>query len=284
MKKIIKEHLKKYVSNIIKENENLYYACDQFKNDRNKQRLCRKIYSQGSWLYDNKQYGLQSIIDEILDPIKKPITKEQESKLKVGTDLLVKIGKISKGHQYYLVKDILENKGLVLVDGKWASVNKLNTNAADLSELVTDLLYKSPKAQPIIEKILENPKNGLMMIKPKLKELLEKYFKKPESFFEYVKNTETRSERGAMAEEQVKETLEDLGFITEYQGGEGDFIDMIFGIDLIMSNSEYGTKTIQVKIDENAWDQDKKYKYIDWIVISNPFTIYDNKTREIVKL
>jgi len=284
MKKIIKEYLKEYVSGIIKENENIYYACDQFRNDETKRKLCRKIYSQGSWLYEADKLGLQPIIDEILKPIKKPLTKDQIKKLRSGTDILVKIGKISKGRQYYLIKDIIENKGSVLINGKWAPVNKLNTNTADLAELITDLLYKSPKAQPIIQKIIEDPKDGLTTIQPKLKELLTKYFQNPESFFDYVKNIEFRSERGGKAEENVKQTLEDFGFVTEYQGGEGDFIDMMFGIDLIMSNNEFGFKTIQVKINEDALDSNRQYKYVDWIVISEPFTIYDNKTKEVINL
>lgn len=284
MKKIIKEYLKEYVSGIIKENEKIYYACDQFRNDETKRKLCRKIYSQGSWLYEADKLGLQPIIDEILKPIKKPSTKDQIKKLRSGTDILVKIGKISKGRQYYLIKDIIENKGSVLINGKWAPVNKLNTNTADLAELITDLLYKSPKAQPIIQKIIEDPKDGLTTIQPKLKQLLAKYFQNPESFFDYVKNIEFRSERGGKAEENVKKTFENLGFKTEYQGGDGDFIDMIFGIDLIMSSDEYGVKTIQVKLDENAWDRNKEYKFVDWVVISTPFTIYENKTKDIVEL
>lgn len=284
MKKIIKEYLKEYVSGIIKENENIYYACDQFRNDETKRKLCRKIYSQGSWLYEADKLGLQPIIDEILKPIKKPLTKDQIKKLRSGTDILVKIGKISKGRQYYLIKDIIENKGSVLINGKWAPVNKLNTNTADLAELITDLLYKSPKAQPIIQKIIEDPKAGLTTIQPKLQELLTKYFQNPESFFDYVKNIEFRSERGGKAEENVKQTLEDFGFVTEYQGGDGDFIDMLFGIDLIMSNNDFGLKTIQVKVNEDALDSNRQYKYVDWIVISEPFTIYDNKTKEVINL
>ena len=171
-----------------------------------------------------------------------------------------------------------------MINGKWAPVNKLNTNTADLAELITDLLYKSPKAQPIIQKIIEDPKAGLTTIQPKLQELLTKYFQKPESFFDYVKNIEFRSERGGKAEENVKQTLEDFGFVTEYQGGDGDFIDMLFGIDLIMSNNDFGLKTIQVKVNEDALDSNRQYKYVDWIVISEPFTIYDNKTKEVINL
>ena len=61
-------------------------------------------------------------------------------------------------------------------------------------------------------------------------------------------------------------------------------IDMSFGTDLIMTSPKYGTKTIQVKSNEGSWRRDDEYKYIDWIVIANPFTIYDNKTKEKIEL
>ena len=62
----------------------------------------------------------------------------------------------------------------------------------------------------------------------------------------------------------------------------GDVIDMVFGTDLIMSHPKFGIKTIQVKANPDAYDQD--YKYVDWVIIATPFTIYDNKTKERVQL
>ena len=59
---------------------------------------------------------------------------------------------------------------------------------------------------------------------------------------------------------------------------------MVFGTDLIMSHPKFGNKTIQVKLNENSWDRNKDYKYIDWVVIAEPFTIYDNKTKEVIEL
>jgi hypothetical protein len=51
-----------------------------------------------------------------------------------------------------------------------------------------------------------------------------------------------------------------------------------------MEHPEFGKKTIQVKLNENAWDRNRDYKYIDWVVIAEPFTVYDNKTKEEIKL
>ena len=99
----------------------------------------------------------------------------------------------------------------------------------------------------------------------------------------YVKNINYRSKIGEDAENNVKNKLEEKGFELLYQGGEGDLIDMTFGVDLIMSHPETGPKTIQVKSNE-SWDKSLDYKYCDWIIVSEPFTIYDNKTKEVVEL
>ena len=51
-----------------------------------------------------------------------------------------------------------------------------------------------------------------------------------------------------------------------------------------MTSPKYGTKTIQVKNTEKSWNRSDKYEYVDWVVIANPFTIYDNKTKEKIEL
>ena len=59
---------------------------------------------------------------------------------------------------------------------------------------------------------------------------------------------------------------------------------MVFGTDLIMSHPDFGLKTIQVKKNKYAWRPEDEYPHVDWVVIANPFTIYDNKTKERVQL
>jgi hypothetical protein len=279
---LIREELKKYINE--NQNDDLQYSgCTRFSGDEEKHKLCRRIISTQGWLSKHHNYNLQDVIDEILEPIKSPYTEEQKNKFVKGAKLLFDLGKISKGRLYYFIEDNIKNSKLVLINGEWHPVNKLNTNYADLAELITDLLYKSERSLPIRKKILQNPKEGLMMIKPKIKKLLEKYFKDPTLYYDYVKNINYRSKIGEDAENNVKNKLEEKGFELLYQGGEGDLIDMTFGVDLIMSHPETGPKTIQVKSNE-SWDKSLDYKYCDWIIVSEPFTIYDNKTKEVVEL
>lgn len=282
IRNLIKEELKKYINENQKD-DLMYNACSRFSGDEEKKKLCLRIISTQGWLSKNHNYNLQEVIDEILEPIKLPYTEEQKNKFTEGAKLLFDLGKISKGRLYYFIKDNIKNGKLVLINGKWHPVNKLNTNYADLAELLTDLLYKSERSIPIRNKILQNPKEGLMLIKPKIKELLEKYFKDPTHYYDYVKNINYRSKIGENAENNVRDKLEEKGFKLLYQGGEGDLIDMTFGVDLIMSHPDFGSKTIQVKSNE-SWDKSLDYKYCDWIIVSEPFTIYDNKTKEVVEL
>ena len=114
--------------------------------------------------------------------------------------------------------------------------------------------------------------------------LFNEYFKNSEELNDYTKNIKRTSAVGEESENKVKEVLEKLGFKSDYEGGNGDLIDMVFGTDLIMSSPEHGTKTIQVKNSEYSWDKKDKYKYVDWVIIANPFTIYDNKTKEVIEL
>ena len=80
----------------------------------------------------------------------------------------------------------------------------------------------------------------------------------------------------------INETDNSGRVVMETRRKGNDLIDMIFGTDLIMSHPRFGVKTIQVKANEKAYDQD--YKYVDWIIIATPFTIYDNKTKEKIQL
>ena len=119
-------------------------------------------------------------------------------------------------------------------------------------------------------------------MKSQIKKLIDQYFDDPNMLYDYTKNIQRTTEQGESAERRVKEHLEDKGFKSLYDGGNGDLIDMVFGTDLIMEHPEIGVKTIQVKANEKAYDQD--YKYVDWVIIATPFTIYDNKTKERVQL
>ena len=174
-------------------------------------------------------------------------------------------------------------------DGNYMYVNKLNTNHRDLSEMLVELIKRGCDANPdkgflVYDDIINDPKKGLSKLKPYIKKLLENYFIKDgnglEDFNKFTKYSKILTGIGEKSEEDFKEYFEDMGFDVLYQGGNGDFIDMIFGCDLVIYRKDYKHKSVQIKHNFHSWEDLKHYQ-VDWIGIRNPnITLYELKTRE----
>ncbi len=283
MRDLIREELRKFHSKVLLEEEDNYYTCKRFAGNRPKYTLCRSISSTGFWLHDDKGLQMKDLIISTLKPLFVKFSDEEKEKFKKGVRILTKLGKITEDKRDKFIEEKIENNGIVKVNGVWHPVNKLNTNHRDLSEFLTDLISKTNDRQ-LIMNILQDPKKGLNQIKYELPQLIKDHFKNTQDIFDYTKNIAQTSRVGEAAEEKVKKELQDMGFTVGYQGGDGDVIDMNFGTDLIMGRPDMGWKTIQVKRNEGAWDKSKKYYYVDWVIIADPFTIYDNKTKQPVEL
>jgi hypothetical protein len=174
--------------------------------------------------------------------------------------------KITKGRYDDFLKDLPSKKLVYDEDGNWHPVNKLCTNYTDLSVLLTDLLFRSYEkggkaAQRILETIkdtrnLDEIKETLTLFKRRLpEELFEKYLESPEELLNYVGNSIKKTEKGEEMENKVKHKLLSLKPDSDfpkllYQGGNGDFIDMEFSVDLIIQFDDDVVKTIQVKSNE----------------------------------
>ena len=99
----------------------------------------------------------------------------------------------------------------------------------------------------------------------------------------FTRNSVATSKRGDDSENYVGSVLEKFGMKTLYQGGNGDFVDMVFGIDLIM---EYKNRiiTCQVKSSSNAAKRattNNYYKRINYFIsplsgIGSDIIIYNN--------
>jgi hypothetical protein len=261
-------------------NESTYYECERFNDNKQKHLVCKKIASLKSWIHKDDGLGLKKIIDKKIESLKSDIPDELKQKYINGTKLLNSAGKITNSDLQGFIKK-METRKLVYLNGEWQPINKLNTNYKDLAELITDLVYKGgEKSKPIIQTIIRDPKKGLQFLKKHLNGLIDKYFQDPNVLLDYTRNIQKTSAFGESAEKRVKEVLEEKGFKTEYEGGNGDLVDMVYGVDLVVSHPKYGIKTIQIKDKEKSWDRNESYKYVDWIIIASPFTIYDNKTKK----
>ena len=282
MDRLIKENIDRIKSLMIEsEGKTEYNFCDRFSGNRQKMYVCSKIGSLKGLLSKSNGLDLRTVIDEQISDLETEIPQDLQDKFIDCAIFLESLGKITEEEKNNFIEKNVRNNKLVYLNGEWQPVNKLNTNYFDLAELLTELIYKN-KNNSTFQAIIKDPKTTLMKMKSELKTMIKDYFNDPKMLFDYTKNIQRTTQQGESAERRVKEYLQDKGFKVEYEGGNGDLIDMVFGTDLIMSHPDFGVKTIQVKANEKAYDQD--YKYVDWVIIATPFTIYDNKTKEKVQL
>ena len=282
MDKLIIEDIKRIKSLMIEsEGKNEYNFCDRFSGNKQKKYVCSKIGSLKGLLSRYNGLDLRTVIDKQISDLQTEIPQDLQEKFIDCAIFLESLGKITEKEKNNFIEKKVKNGKLVYLNGEWQPINKLNTNYFDLAEILTELIYKN-KNNTTFQAIINNPKTTLMNMKSEIHTMIEEYFDDPKMLFDYTKNIQRTTQQGESAEQRVKEHLQDKGFKVEYEGGNGDLIDMAFGTDLIMSHPDFGVKTIQVKANEKSYDQE--YEYVDWIIIATPFTIYDNKTKEKIQL
>ena len=263
---------------------------ESYENERKE--LFNKFKNLGTWLYKSTGLGLIATIDKIfLEQVwTDKISFKEVANFNKGLDLLNKSSMdknwIKERMQWKLPGGKIENARLVKDNlGEWHPVNKLNTNHSDLSDMLTELIIRSLKHNPekgeiAYNNIMNDVKGTLLSWKPNMKKLLEKYFielgEGLDDFKKFTRFSKKFSSIGEANEDKIVTYLEENGFKILYQGGNGDFIDMIFGVDLIVFKEEFEIKTIQVKTNIK-WESVKYYK-VDWIASGNERIIYNKKT------
>lgn len=282
MDKLIIEDIKRIKSLMIEsEGKNEYNFCDRFLGNKQKKYVCSKIGSLKELLSRYNGLDLRTVIEKQISDLQTEIPQDLQEKFIDCAIFLESLGKITEKEKNNFIEKKVKNGKLVYLNGEWQPINKLNTNYFDLAEILTELIYKN-KNNTTFQAIINDPKTTLMNMKSEIHTMIEEYFDDPKMLFDYTKNIQRTTQQGESAEQRVKEYLQDKGFKVEYEGGNGDLIDMAFGTDLIMSHPDFGVKTIQVKANEKSYDQE--YEYVDWIIIATPFTIYDNKTKKPIQL
>lgn len=260
--------------------------------------LFRKIEPLQSWLFKSNGLGMMAIIDDIFkeNNYQSTLSIKQIEKFNYGIELLKKTSMPSTyidSQLAYKIPGGIRSAKLVLDEnGEWHHVNKLNTNYSDLSELLVELIKRGcdnnyERGKVVYESIMENPTKGLLSIKPHLKRLIEHYFiekgKGLDDFKKFTNYSTRMSKIGEEAEDKIIAFLQSKGLSIAYSGGNGDFLDMIFGTDIIvfLPTNEY--KTVQVKNRINDWAKLSHYK-VDWVAEANPPKIYNLKDKSIVNL
>ena len=134
---------------------------------------------------------------------------------------------------------------------QWLSVNKLDGNYADASKFITDIIieyYGLDTVRKIVDELKNNNRTELLNVVQQLQTYEEGIifdtFLKDDT--EYDKWATYYSEQGEQVENFVADALTQNGYEIIHQGGGGDPIDVLLGIDLIVSKGG-GIHTCQVK-------------------------------------
>ena len=262
-----------------------YERCSHFSSNPKHKELCFNLYTLGTFLY--KDLGLKNIINQkirLMGDVKDLNEKYQEP-----LELVYNTGRfddIRKEDGKYYTNKLVDVSTLYDEGGAWHYVNKLNTNYADLAELLTELFIRGNIADKLSSKNKLGLKKYLSSIKDKLINVLDKYISLDE-YKSFIRNSKHLSQKGEQAEDDVKKVLENFGMKTLYTGGHGDFIDMLYGVDLIM---DYKGKNYLVQV-KNTEDQALKsaeyprYKKLDYFAAPTNFgIIIKNKDGRITKL
>jgi hypothetical protein len=272
--------------------------------------ISKRLSSFKYWLYESKGLGLQQIIDFTLDPLKNNISQEEVDKYTVGANILKSNGKINESRYQSFLKLLSERKliytndeGKIDPNGKWHPVNKLNTNFYDLADLLTELLIRSYNSGNVVSKSIlqrvtgntsdEECKKILLKHKHKLQQLFDSYLVSPNELLKFTKNIKVNSGYGETLENNIINRLKDIGYNLLYQGGDGDFIDMIFSIDFIIERngnvSTIQAKTSEYQVDKFITDHNKgKHNAVDLVIYPTNtkykiFMVKDKVTKEINK-
>jgi hypothetical protein len=270
--------------------------------DQYKTQVQDTLKGLGSWITTNKTgLHLSKTIDAILDPKKSELSESEIENNINGAQILLDNKKISQKDYDYFVEHISDKKLVYDESGNWLPINKLNANYVEVSKLLTDLLFDSylnneDKSKEILIKLIYEKniweiKNILLNNKEHLIELLNSYEGADDLInklsVKYTEAIKYFSKIGEETENNVVTFLKKEGLKKVYQGGNGDFIDMLFSVDLIFS-SDTGLWTFQVKSNETGgkkFIQDVKnnsYKYraVDYLIypMNGKFKMYNLRT------
>lgn len=272
--------------------------------------VSRRLSSFKYWLYEKQGLGLQQVIDNILEPLRYGLNEDELNKYKIVANVLKNNGKISES-QYNIFLNTLTKKKLVYTNdkgefdpnGSWDYVNKLNTNFYDLGDLLSELLHRSYKNDSVVGKTIINIlnsgasddecKNILLKHKHKLPQLFNDYLTSPNELLGFTSSIKHNSSCGEKLENDIIQKLKELGYEIIYQGGNGDFVDMLLSIDFIVKENDnvftVQSKTSEYQVKKFKSDYEKgKHSAVDLLIYPTNtkyeiFMVKDKVTKEIDK-
>lgn len=255
--------------------------------------LRTKIVSLGIWLtYDLK---MREILEELFteNNYYTGMNSTEKIKFEHGLQLLKKTNISSSYIDYKVRKSNLK----IIRDnnGNWDFLSKVNTNYQDIADILVYIIEIGyNRGAPVYyESVMKDPKNGLLSLKPILKRLIHKFFIESgngfDNFRNFSNNSRFLSNIGGQSEDRIADYLKSKGFTIIYRGGNGDFIDMIFGVDMIVYHPGHIISakkpyiTIQVKTRLDDISAYARYK-VDWVASPNPARFFSIKTGKQISI
>ncbi len=246
-----------------------------------KTQFCRNVANLKSWIYKSDGLGFQSAVENILATMSTTINFNSDPRYQLPLKLLKKTGRFDDPSDYrfierlpngsYYAKCIDTFPQVLDANGSYDPVNKLNTNYSDLAELIYDILEKEDPS--LIQ-------SSLKLDQTSFKELLSNFFsvkdlgalivKNIPDIRKYVSHNRVMTSIGDAVENFVKDKFEDFEkedgskvYRCVYQGGDGDPIDMVYGVDLIVGKiGTHDFKLVQVKASSSgAQSASREWRY-----------------------
>lgn len=312
----INKHLDKFIENLFEGEEE--QSDNNILNDFNKKIDALLNNSKfGKWLYKKNGLGLQKVIEGRIEQFDSHKSIEDQDVLKntfTGIELLYKYDhektkqfirkddenkfflKNKWGGEKYFIKD--NGDGTFSTnfefyhgsDNKWHQVNKLNTNYSDINRLVKKIVNEN-HSEMVFSKNIKN-EDALMsflienseIIKDKIISMEEK------DIINFVEFSTKMSEIGELTEKSVINKIQEKwgDSATIWSGGNGDMLDMLLGIDVILvRNGKVSTIQVKTKLPKDLKSEMVDYPYIDFFAgkVDNNLVVVDRndikKTEEL---
>tara|TARA_B100000579_G_scaffold180059_1_gene146723 strand:- start:38 stop:1006 length:969 start_codon:yes stop_codon:yes gene_type:complete len=225
--------LKKLISE-----ESVERPCSKFEQGSDNYKFCMLINSP--------QYVrlTRPLVDKVLGHKKRKWRDVTSSETQKSIDAILDIIEDSRPQSAQTVQQVrekLDSLGFIYdEDDKWDYINKLNTNYSDTATFITDLVDQFGD-YPIDKLYQDMQKGNTLNLEHLIKQALEApdsvyttLIDDPTDKFKYTRMAKYYTGKGDAVEDIIQQLMENNGWVTIHRGGNGDPIDTLLGIDLIV--------------------------------------------------
>jgi|TARA_R110000744_G_scaffold63621_3_gene130872 hypothetical protein len=243
--KLNENQLKKLISE-----ETVERPCSKFDSGSDNYKFCILVNSP-TWVKMTRP-----LVDKVLEHKKRKwrdVTSSEKQKSVESVLDIIEDSRPQAKQTIQKVREKLDSLGFIYdEDDQWDYINKLNTNYSDTATFMTDLVDKFSDYP--IKELYDDIKEGN---KTNLQDLINQGLDAPQSVydnliddptdkFKYTRMAKYYTGKGDSVEDIIQTLMESNGWVTIHRGGNGDPIDTLLGIDLIVEKNGF-YKFIQSK-------------------------------------